>query len=99
MQIFFKKPGTFQNSWTRDYPGSKSGTVPIKSVRVVNLNKMEIFQLLVAAILSAGYGLVMMMVFIGVAMQINEDGILAPSSLFFFLMMGENFSANASLFS
>nr|AHY28560.1 chitin synthase II [Anthonomus grandis] len=46
-------------------------------------------QLMVAAILSAIYGLVMIMVLIGVAMQIYDDGVLAPSSLFFFLMMGE----------
>ncbi|KAL1490875.1 hypothetical protein ABEB36_011558 [Hypothenemus hampei] len=46
-------------------------------------------QLLVAAIISAIYGLIMLTVLIGVAMQIKEDGILAPSSLFFLLMMGE----------
>ncbi|XP_066253334.1 chitin synthase chs-2-like isoform X2 [Euwallacea similis] len=46
-------------------------------------------QLLVAAIISGVYGLIMMMVLIGVAMQIHEDGLLAPSSLFFFIMMGE----------
>ncbi|XP_066142426.1 chitin synthase chs-2-like [Euwallacea fornicatus] len=46
-------------------------------------------QLLVAAIISGIYGLIMMMVLIGVAMQIHEDGLLAPSSLFFFIMMGE----------
>lgn len=46
-------------------------------------------QLTVAGAISAFYGLVMMAVLIGVVMQIHEDGILAPSSLFFFLMMGE----------
>ncbi|XP_076251773.1 chitin synthase chs-2-like [Rhynchophorus ferrugineus] len=46
-------------------------------------------QLTVAAAISGFYGLVMMAVLIGVVMQINQDGILAPSSLFFFIMMGE----------
>lgn len=45
-------------------------------------------QLTMAAIISGLYGLIMLMVLIGVAMQIHEDGILAPSSLFFFIMMG-----------
>ncbi|CAG9760021.1 unnamed protein product [Ceutorhynchus assimilis] len=46
-------------------------------------------QLLAAAVISGVYGLIMLTVLIGVAMQIHEDGPLAPSSLFFFLMMGE----------
>lgn len=41
-----------------------------------------------AAIISGFYGLIMLTVLIGVAMQIHEDGVLAPSSLFFFIMMG-----------
>lgn len=48
-----------------------------------------LFQLLVAAIISAVYGLIMMMVLIGVAMQIHDDGLMAPSSLFFLIMMGK----------
>ncbi|XP_060530267.1 chitin synthase chs-2-like [Cylas formicarius] len=46
-------------------------------------------QLTVAAIISGIYGLIMMAVLVGIMMQINEDGILAPSSMFFFLMAGE----------
>lgn len=46
-------------------------------------------QLTIAGIISGFYGLVMMAVIIGVVMQINQDGILAPSSMFFFLMVAE----------
>lgn len=41
-------------------------------------------QLFVAGLLSAFYGLVMMAVLVGIVLQINNDGFLAPSSLFFF---------------
>lgn len=39
--------------------------------------------------ISALYGLVMMAVMIGIFMQINDDGWLAPSSLFFICMTGQ----------
>ena len=42
-----------------------------------------------AKIISAIYGLVMMIVLVGIILQINEDGPLAPSSLFFFIVAGE----------
>ena len=42
-----------------------------------------------AKILSAIYGLVMMAVLIGIMLQIHENGPLAPSSLFFFIVVGE----------
>lgn len=35
------------------------------------------------------YGLVMMAVLIGILLQIEDDGFLAPSSLFFFCVAGE----------
>ena len=41
-----------------------------------------------AKIISAIYGLVMMIVLVGIILQINEDGPLAPSSLFFFIVAG-----------
>lgn len=47
------------------------------------------FQLFFAGIISAVYGLVMMAVLIGVFMQINDDGWLAPSSLFLICMAGQ----------
>ncbi|KAF5283180.1 hypothetical protein FQR65_LT02692 [Abscondita terminalis] len=46
-------------------------------------------QLFIAGILSALYGLVMMAVLVGVMLQITQDGVLAPSSLFFFCIAGE----------
>jgi chitin synthase len=45
-------------------------------------------QLTAAKILSAIYGLVMMAVLVGIMLQIMEDGPLAPSSLFFFIVAG-----------
>ncbi|XP_044753771.1 chitin synthase chs-2-like isoform X2 [Coccinella septempunctata] len=50
-------------------------------------------QLMVAGILSSIYGLIMMAVMIGVLLQIHDDGVLAPSSLFFFFMLSEFFVA------
>ncbi|KYN04745.1 Chitin synthase 3 [Cyphomyrmex costatus] len=43
-------------------------------------------QLLVAEIISAIYGLVMIVVLVGIMLQIAEDGWLAPSSLLFFIV-------------
>ena len=45
-------------------------------------------QLTAAKIISAIYGLVMMAVLVGIMLQIMEDGPLAPSSLFFFIVAG-----------
>lgn len=42
-----------------------------------------------AGLLSAIYGLVMMAVLVGIMLQISDDGWLAPSSLFFFVVAGE----------
>jgi chitin synthase len=50
-------------------------------------------QLLIAKIISAVYGLVMMAVLIGIMLQIIEDGPLAPSSLFFFIVIAEIITA------
>jgi len=44
---------------------------------------------LAAKIISALYGLVMMAVLVGIMLQMYEDGPLAPSSLFFFIVAGE----------
>ncbi|XP_011874477.1 PREDICTED: uncharacterized protein LOC105565685 isoform X2 [Vollenhovia emeryi] len=46
----------------------------------------ERIQLLVAEIISAIYGLVMVIVLVGIMLQIAEDGWLAPSSLLFFIV-------------
>lgn len=42
-----------------------------------------------AKIISSIYGLVMMAVLVGIMLQIIEDGPLAPSSLFFFIVTAE----------
>ncbi|XP_012227030.2 chitin synthase chs-2-like isoform X2 [Linepithema humile] len=49
----------------------------------------ERMQLLVAEIISAVYGLVMVIVLVGIMLQIAEDGWLAPSSLLFFIVAGQ----------
>lgn len=41
-----------------------------------------------AGIISAAYGLIMMAVLVGIMLQIKNDGILAPSSIFLFLVAG-----------
>nr|CAD7413241.1 unnamed protein product [Timema cristinae] len=46
-------------------------------------------QLFMAMIISTVYGLVMMAVVVGIALQIKEDGPLAPASMFFFVFAGE----------
>lgn len=46
-------------------------------------------QLLVAEIISAVYGLVMIIVLMGIMLQIAEDGWLAPSSLLFFIVASQ----------
>lgn len=54
-------------------------------------NKMflSVFQLFVAGLVSAIYGLVMMAVLIGIFMQVSADGWLAPSSLFLIIMASQ----------
>jgi len=46
-------------------------------------------QLIVAEIISALYGLVMIIVLVGIMLQIAEDGWLAPSSLLFFVVASQ----------
>jgi chitin synthase len=46
-------------------------------------------QLTAAMIISTLYGMVMIAVLVGIMMQISQDGWLAPSSLFFFVVSGQ----------
>ncbi|XP_008215122.2 chitin synthase chs-2 [Nasonia vitripennis] len=46
-------------------------------------------QLLMAGVITAIYGLVMIVVLVGIMIQIAEDGWLAPSTLLFFVVAGE----------
>jgi len=62
--------------------------VPILVYMFVCYFCKEKIQLIAAKIISAIYGLVMMAVLVGIMLQIMEDGPLAPSSLFFFIVAG-----------
>lgn len=53
---------------------------------VLLLIKHDFTQLIVAEIISALYGLVMVIVLVGIMLQIAEDGWVAPSSLLFFIV-------------
>lgn len=46
-------------------------------------------QLIVAAIVSAFYGLVMIVVLVGIMIQITEDGWVAPSTILFFVVASQ----------
>lgn len=63
--------------------------VPIIFFMLVCACFKEKIQLAVAGFLSTIYGLVMMAVLVGIMLQIQNDGVLAPSSLFFFCVAGE----------
>ncbi|KMQ91842.1 chitin synthase [Lasius niger] len=60
--------------------------IPISVFIAVCFTCKERMQLLVAEIISAMYGLVMVIVLVGIMLQIAEDGWLAPSSLLFFIV-------------
>lgn len=47
------------------------------------------FQLIVAAIISTFYGLVMIVVLVGIMLQIADDGWLAPSTILFMVVAGQ----------
>ncbi|KAH0563605.1 hypothetical protein KQX54_002973 [Cotesia glomerata] len=47
------------------------------------------FQLIVAAIISTFYGLVMIVVLVGIMIQIADDGWLAPSTILFMVVAGQ----------
>ncbi len=51
------------------------------------------FQIFVAQILSAAYALLMMAVLIGILLQVEEDGLLAPTTLSVILVFGSFFLA------
>lgn len=73
------------DNWTSFY----LNLIPVLLFMLVCLICKENIQLMVAGVISAVYGLVMVAVLVGLLLQIQEDGIFAPSSLFFFLMAGE----------
>ncbi len=62
--------------------------VPIFVFMLVCFTLDSKIQLFLAQILSAVYALIMMAVMVGIMLQINEDGLLAPTTLSIFMVGG-----------
>ncbi|XP_071447222.1 chitin synthase chs-2-like [Hetaerina americana] len=73
------------DNWTSFY----YNLIPILIYMVVCFLCKSNVQLWSALLISTVYGLVMIAVLVGIMMQIAEDGPLAPSSLFLFIVAGE----------
>ncbi|KAL3268213.1 hypothetical protein HHI36_007337 [Cryptolaemus montrouzieri] len=63
--------------------------LPISTFILICALCKDTVQLLAAGIISGMYGLIMTAVLVGVIMQIHDDGLLAPTSIFFFLLIME----------
>ncbi|XP_059481100.1 chitin synthase chs-2-like [Neocloeon triangulifer] len=63
--------------------------IPVTIFMVICYFAKEKTQLTAAMIISTLYAMVMIAVLVGIMMQISEDGPLAPSSLFFFVVSGQ----------
>ncbi|XP_058798456.1 chitin synthase chs-2-like [Phymastichus coffea] len=88
--IFLMLVGAFVAAFGIDnYTSFVYNIVPILIFCSVCYFTKEQTQLVVAGIITAIYGLVMIVVLVGIMLQITEDGWLAPSTLFFFLVAGE----------
>ncbi|XP_022916126.2 chitin synthase chs-2-like [Onthophagus taurus] len=89
--IFLMLVGAFVAAFQLDQWSSFMwNVVPIMIfVIICSIFTKDTIQLFVAGILSGIYSLIMMAVLVGVILQINSDGFLAPSSLFFFCVAGE----------
>lgn len=57
--------------------------IPLSAFMLICYFCKQKYQLLAAFVISIVYSLIMMAVMVGVVVQVMEDGILAPSSLFF----------------
>lgn len=66
------------DNWTSFY----YNIIPIMLFMVICFTCKSNIQLRVAALLSVAYGLVMIAVMVGVLIEMTEDGVLAPSTLF-----------------
>ncbi|KAK4876419.1 hypothetical protein RN001_012841 [Aquatica leii] len=88
--IFLMLVGAFVAAFQLDqWTSFLWNVVPILFYMMICVLFKSDIQLLFAGIISALYGLIMMAVLVGVMLQISTDGILAPSSLFFFCIAGE----------
>ena len=67
--------------------------IPIVVYFFVCLNFKAKYQLMLSAILSTFYALVMMAVIVGTSLQLGEDGIASPSAIFLMSMVGSFFIA------
>ncbi|KAG7202391.1 hypothetical protein KM043_018708 [Ampulex compressa] len=67
--------------------------IPILVFVGICLTCKERIQLLMAEIISVIYGLVMIIVLVGIMLQIAQDGWLAPSTLLFFIVAGQLIAA------
>jgi len=87
--IFLMLVGAFVAAFRIDnWTSFLYNAVPILIYMFICYFCKENIQLTAAKIISAIYGLVMMAVLVGIMLQIMEDGPLAPSSLFFFIVAG-----------
>ncbi|XP_076762627.1 hyaluronan synthase-like protein kkv isoform X3 [Xylocopa sonorina] len=73
------------DNWTSFY----YNIIPILLFMLICFTCKANIQVMIAALLSCLYGMVMVAVIVGTAMNIVEDGILSPSSLFLFLLIGQ----------
>ncbi|XP_078047479.1 hyaluronan synthase-like protein kkv isoform X3 [Augochlora pura] len=74
------------DNWTSFY----YNIIPILLFMLVCFTCKANIQVIIAGILSALYGMVMVAVFVGIAINVVEDGtLLSPSALFLMMMIGE----------
>lgn len=66
---------------------------PIVIYTICCLTCKSNWQLLLSSILSTFYALIMMAVIVGTALQLGEDGVASPSSIFLISMVGSFFTA------
>lgn len=69
------------------YKGMVYNGVPLLIFILLCYYGPQKYQLLVAFIISTAYALVMIAVLVGIVIQVLEDGLFAPTSMFFFIMI------------
>ncbi|XP_046481507.1 chitin synthase chs-2-like isoform X1 [Neodiprion pinetum] len=72
-----------------NWPSFHYNLVPVVIFMIVCLTCKSSIQLFVAAVISMGYGIVMMAVIVAIIIQMADDGWVAPSSLFLILITGQ----------
>ncbi|XP_034938780.1 chitin synthase chs-2-like [Chelonus insularis] len=88
--IFMMLVGAFIAAFKIDNWSSFSyNLIPIMIFVIICFTSKSSIQLIVAAIISTIYGLVMIIVLVGIMIQIAEDGWLAPSTILFLIVVGQ----------